>query len=145
MATYVMSDIHGCFDELLDMLKKIEFSAEDKLIIAGDYIDRGKQNYEMLKWIEDKPVNVTLLRGNHDEEFAYCVDLMGVMFEKKALPIDNLEATMVIYDLLRELAETKISVGAFDYYGTIGKLIKELLFSTLNDAPFLTLNSVITA
>lgn len=125
MSTYVISDIHGCFDELQDMLKIINFSIEDKLIIAGDYIDRGTQSYEMLMWIEDKPANVILLRGNHDEEFAYCVDLMGVMFEKKDLPVDSLEATEVIYDLLRELAETKLSVGAFDYYGTIGKLIRE--------------------
>lgn len=125
MATYVMSDIHGCFDELMDMLKKIEFSAEDKLIMAGDYIDRGAQSYEMLKWIESKPDNVILIRGNHDEEFAYCVDLMGVMFEKRGLPTDNLEATELIYDLLKELAETKLSIGAFDYYGTIGKLIRE--------------------
>lgn len=50
---------------------------------------------------------------------------MGVMFEKKDLPVDSLEATIVIYDLLRELAETKLSVGAFDYYGTISKLIRE--------------------
>lgn len=55
MSTYVMSDIHGCYDELMTMLRKIKFSAEDKLIIAGDYIDRGTQNYEMLKWIESMP------------------------------------------------------------------------------------------
>ena len=125
MSTYVMSDIHGCFDQLMDMLKQIKFSPEDKLIIAGDYTDRGNQSYEMLKWIEEKPSNVILLRGNHDEEFAYCVDLMRVMFEKKELPLDNLEATEIIYELLKNLAETQLSVGAFDYYGTMGMLIKE--------------------
>ena len=125
MSTYVMSDIHGCFDELLDMLKTIDFTTDDKLIIAGDYIDRGNQSYEMLRWIEEKPDNVILLRGNHDEEFAYCIDLMGVMFEKKGLPLNSLEATEVVYEILRELAETNLSVGAFDYYGTIRKLIRE--------------------
>lgn len=125
MSTYVMSDIHGCYDELLQMLKQICFSKNDRLIIAGDYIDRGSQSYEMLKWIEDKPENIILLRGNHDEEFAYCVDLMGVMFEKKNLLMDNLEAIEAIYELLKELAEKELSIGAFDYYGTIKKLIKE--------------------
>ena len=43
-----MSDLHGCFDELNAMLAKIGFSDQDKLILAGDYIDRGSQNYEML-------------------------------------------------------------------------------------------------
>lgn len=125
MSVYVMSDIHGCYNELMDMLNQIEFKSEDKLIIAGDYIDRGSQSYEMLTWIESKPDNVVLLRGNHDEEFAYCVDLMGVMFEKKDLQVDSIKATEVIYELLLELAETNLSVGVFDYYGTIGKLIKE--------------------
>ena len=56
--TYVMSDLHGCFDELNAMLAKIGFSDQDKLILAGDYIDRGSQNYEMLCWMEQVPQNI---------------------------------------------------------------------------------------
>ncbi len=125
MGTYVMSDIHGCYDELKEMFLKIKLSSEDNIIIAGDYIDRGAQNYEMLTWIENKPSNIMLLRGNHDEEFAYCIDLMEVMFKKENLSADSLEATEKIYEFLQELSKTKLSVGAFDYYGTIGKLIKK--------------------
>lgn len=47
---------------------KIRFSVTDQLIMAGDYIDRGKQSYKMLKWTEQCPLNVLLLRGNHEEE-----------------------------------------------------------------------------
>lgn len=36
MSTYVMADLHGRFTELQEMLKKIDFGLEDKLIIAGD-------------------------------------------------------------------------------------------------------------
>ncbi len=65
-----MSDLHGCFDELNAMLAKIGFSDQDKLILAGDHIDRGSQNYEMLCWMEQVPQNILLLlRGNHEEEF----------------------------------------------------------------------------
>ena len=63
MSTYVISDIHGCYNELFSMLEKIHFSESDNLILAGDYIDRGKQNYEMLKWMEQCPKNVLLLRS----------------------------------------------------------------------------------
>ncbi len=52
MSTYVISDIHGCFDEFQTMLGRIGLTAEDRLILAGDYIDRGKQNLEMLRWLE---------------------------------------------------------------------------------------------
>ena len=76
MSTYVMSDLHGCFDEFQKMLKKLDFSDEDQLIIAGDYIDRGKQSLEMLEWLKNPPENVTLIKGNHDEEFVYYIDLL---------------------------------------------------------------------
>ena len=39
--TYVMSDIHGMSHLLKEMLEKIRFSAEDRLYILGDMIDRG--------------------------------------------------------------------------------------------------------
>ena len=69
MSTYVMSDLHGCYDDFQAMLEKIGFSENDQLIIAGDLIERGPQNYEMLRWIEECPQNILLLRGNHEEEF----------------------------------------------------------------------------
>jgi Calcineurin-like phosphoesterase. len=47
MSTYVISDIHGCYNEFLSMLEKIRFSGSDNLILSGDYIDKGKQSYEM--------------------------------------------------------------------------------------------------
>lgn len=67
MATYVISDIHGCFDEFQKMLKKVKFSwSLDRLIIAGDLTDRGPQNLEILKWMEEKRREVVFIMGNHD-------------------------------------------------------------------------------
>ena len=63
---YVMTDIHGCFDEFQAMLKKIKFNPEkDELIIAGDIVDRGPQSYEMLQYMESNPKGVTFIIGNH--------------------------------------------------------------------------------
>ena len=87
--TYVMSDLHGCFDELNAMLAKIGFSDQDKLILAGDYIDRGSQNYEMLCWMEQVPQNILLLRGNHEEEFLCYLELLLAVQEKRQLVIDE--------------------------------------------------------
>ena len=66
-----MSDIHGCFTAFQKMLEKIGFCDEDRLIIAGDIIDRGPENYEMLKWFENRPDNVEMIMGNHEYDFAY--------------------------------------------------------------------------
>ena len=126
MSTYVMSDIHACFSELQVMLEQINFSKVDRLILAGDYIDRGEQNYEMLKWIENCPDNIILLRGNHEEEFAYCIDLLQVIFKKNNLDTHSYEDMVTAYVMMKELAAGKgKQMAAFDYYGTIGKLMIE--------------------
>jgi serine/threonine protein phosphatase 1 len=88
MSTYVMSDIHGCYDEFLRMLNIIEFPELNTLIIAGDYIDRGSKSYEMLRWLEGKQSNVILVMGNHDKEFAYNVQLMRSSIKKTLSPIN---------------------------------------------------------
>ena len=61
-----MSDIHGCYDEYSRMLDKIHFSEKDRLYLAGDYIDRGKDSPAMLRWPEKRPSNVFPIKGNHD-------------------------------------------------------------------------------
>ena len=87
MSTYVVSDIHGCYTEYLKMLKKIKFDPKkDGLIIAGDIIDRGPENLEMLRYMESEPESVIFLMGNHDYDFiGYCrgVEIMcdrGMVF-----------------------------------------------------------------
>lgn len=67
MATYVLSDIHGCYDELINVLEKISFSNEDELYVLGDLFDRGPKNAEVLKWFINADDNIHFLRGNHDD------------------------------------------------------------------------------
>jgi len=65
MARYVISDIHGHYDMLIEMLDFINFSKSDYLYILGDNIDRGEQNIEVLEFIRDNK-NVESLIGNHE-------------------------------------------------------------------------------
>lgn len=128
MNTYIMSDIHGCYDDFLSMLKKINFSAADRLIVAGDYIDRGLQSYEMLKWIEQCPSNVLLLRGNHEEEFVAYVDLMLLIDHSEELgtDFDSHADTAALYDSVKYFVGHKaLSALYFDLYGTIDFLLSK--------------------
>lgn len=126
LGTYVMSDIHGCYQEFLTMLDKIGFSDTDQLVIAGDCIDRGSQSYEMLKWMEERPANIRLIRGNHEEEFTAYVDLM-LLFDKQI----NLKTesssngdTRILYQTVKYyLKKNALAASYFDLYGTIGILL----------------------
>lgn len=68
---YVIGDVHGCYDELMRLLGKIEEQDEDALIyFVGDFIDRGPKVWETLQWAME---HITLdgkyrsVRGNHEE------------------------------------------------------------------------------
>ncbi|MBR5896236.1 MAG: metallophosphoesterase, partial [Lachnospiraceae bacterium] len=119
MSTYVMSDIHGHFDEFSKMLEQIGFSDKDELILAGDYVDRGTQTPEMLRWIEESPENVILLKGNHDAEFAECISILASL--GNGVDETNISDTQRLYKAVQRIPEIKAAY--FDYYGTIENLI----------------------
>lgn len=65
---YVVSDIHGCFDELMSQLSNVNFDkTKDRLFIVGDLIDRGTQNLECLSLLKEDWVYATM--GNHEYMF----------------------------------------------------------------------------
>lgn len=65
IATYVMSDLHGCEKEFKEMLKKIAFSQSDHLYVIGDVVDRGRHSIRLLQYIRETE-NITLILGNHE-------------------------------------------------------------------------------
>ncbi len=76
---FAMSDIHGCFDEFINRIHDLNDletvkAGKDKLILLGDYIDRGPESYKVLRKVYDiqqecGAEQVIVLRGNHEEWF----------------------------------------------------------------------------
>ena len=66
--TILIGDIHGCFQELQDLLKVLKVRPEDRLICVGDLISKGPQSREVLLWAKDSP-NVECILGNHEARF----------------------------------------------------------------------------
>jgi hypothetical protein len=63
--TIVIGDIHGCFDELCDLLKLVELRTDDRVIAVGDLITKGPKNGEVLDlFIKDDRLSSVI--GNHD-------------------------------------------------------------------------------
>ncbi|MBQ8140777.1 MAG: metallophosphoesterase [Clostridia bacterium] len=46
--TYVVSDLHGCFDKFKKLLKEIQFSDDDVMYVLGDIVDYGDEPMELL-------------------------------------------------------------------------------------------------
>lgn len=68
-AIHHVGDVHGAYTALQEYLNEIGGIKDDHFyIFAGDYIDRGIENAEVIQFllsIKDKP-NVFLLEGNHE-------------------------------------------------------------------------------
>ncbi len=67
----VITDIHGCLDECMKLLDKLEFDkSRDRLINLGDTIDRGPQIYELFTFFhelkEEMGERCVLIMGNHE-------------------------------------------------------------------------------
>ena len=65
--TYVISDVHGCYDQLMEMLDLIDMQGDDELYLLGDVIDRGAQSAEVVNWlVHEASPSVHLMLGNHE-------------------------------------------------------------------------------
>lgn len=79
MGTYIVGDIHGCYDEWMLLKNKIEKEDEEAVfILVGDIVDRGPKVCDMLIWAMD---NITedgkyqMVIGNHElEKLEWIID-----------------------------------------------------------------------
>ena len=63
--TIVVGDIHGCYDELTELLEKVNFGADDRVVAVGDLITKGPKNREVLElFMTDARFSAVI--GNHD-------------------------------------------------------------------------------
>ena len=66
--TYCISDIHGEYDLFMKLLDKIRYSDNDRLIVCGDFLDKGAASIRLAKTIFDLPNSYSIM-GNHEYMF----------------------------------------------------------------------------
>lgn len=79
---YVIADIHGCYEEYMELIHKIKLSEKkDHLYILGDTLDRGPEPMKVLLDLMNRH-NVTYIIGNHDYLFLYFISKLGLNLSK---------------------------------------------------------------
>lgn len=71
---FVLSDIHGFYDEMIEALNEAGFDKENPnhwLIGCGDYFDRGPKPVEVMVYLQNLPRKI-LVRGNHEQLLEGC-------------------------------------------------------------------------
>lgn len=77
----IIGDIHGCYDELIELIEKLGYVKERnlyrhpsgrKLVFVGDLVDRGPKIIDSVRFVMDHVAEnlAYTVRGNHDKKFS---------------------------------------------------------------------------
>ena len=125
----IIGDVHGCYDELLTLLKKLGYREENgiyrhadnrKLVFVGDLCDRGPKSLEVIKLVR-KNVEAHFAfqcPGNHDDK------LMRWCQGRRVQVKHGLETTV---------AEIEVSINPLETKKWIEHYLKELPIYLLFD------------
>lgn len=69
MRTLAIGDIHGCLNALKTVTQLAGLTTDDRLVLLGDYVDRGPDSRGVIDWVLQKQtgMEVVALKGNHEE------------------------------------------------------------------------------
>ena len=63
--TVIVGDIHGCYQELLDLMDRVGPAAGDRVISVGDLVTKGPNNNAVIDFFRAEK-NRSAVIGNHD-------------------------------------------------------------------------------
>lgn len=70
---FICADVHGHFNLLEAEMEKVEFDkTKDRLFSLGDLIDRGKDSFATLEWLQQPWFHAVI--GNHESMFMQNMD-----------------------------------------------------------------------
>ena len=104
---YIIADIHGCYDEYSELLKKIDFSDEDELFVLGDAMDRGAEPIKVIRDLMNRP-NVFYIMGNHDYMMLSIMEKLMVEITSESVSEISSDMLMGYYDWILNGGEVTV-------------------------------------
>ena len=65
---YVVGDVHGCIEELRDLLARLDPGEDDLVLFVGDLVRKGPDGPAVLELVRSSP-NMLSVRGNNEQKF----------------------------------------------------------------------------
>lgn len=82
--TFVIGDIHGCYTELIQLIRQAGIKENDLILSLGDIVDRGNASPEVYHFLKERP-NTVVLMGNHERKhlngiLSYAQEIVKLQF-----------------------------------------------------------------
>lgn len=73
---FVIGDVHGCADELEELLERLPLTESSRIVFVGDYIDRGPSSRRVVEQVIElsQRHHVHALMGNHESSLIEFLD-----------------------------------------------------------------------
>jgi predicted phosphodiesterase len=66
--TIIVGDIHGCYDELVELCDRFKISfSKDRVILLGDLVHKGPSSAKVISFMMENQIESVM--GNHDDFF----------------------------------------------------------------------------
>jgi serine/threonine protein phosphatase 1 len=65
---YIVGDVHGCIDELRELLNRLDVGTADLVAFVGDLVRKGPDSTAVLDLVQSQP-NLVSVRGNNEQKF----------------------------------------------------------------------------
>ncbi len=104
---YVISDIHGCYDQFMEILNLIQLKPSDTLYVLGDVVDRGPNPIKTLLKLMEMP-NVICIVGNHELMALDGLRFLNTQVTTESVDAINAEVLGNLWDWQRNGSKTTI-------------------------------------
>lgn len=128
MKTFIIGDIHGCYDEFIALLDQMNVQENDRIISLGDIVDRGPKSLEVYRFFKTRK-NAHVLMGNHERKHLngvlnYAQEIVKLQFGEEYSEFLSWISTLPYYE---ETAEALIVHAAFEHDQPIEKQREDVL------------------
>lgn len=79
--TLIVGDVHGCLEELQDLLREAGCNEDDQLVFVGDLVAKGPNSLGVVRLAREREARS--VRGNHDQ---HCLRWWDAKRAGRALP-----------------------------------------------------------
>jgi serine/threonine protein phosphatase 1 len=108
VVTHIIGDVHGCYEELSDLLELIGPASDDRVVFVGDLVVRGPDSASVTRLAMSGSIrNQTVILGNNEAKL------------RPTLEGDPTYATPVVLRTLEQLRAAGILAEALDYFDTL--------------------------
>jgi serine/threonine protein phosphatase 1 len=108
VATHIIGDVHGCYQELCELLDLVGPTSDDSVVFVGDLVVRGPDSASVARLaMEGTLPNQTVILGNNEVKL------------RQTLQGDPTYATPAVLRTLEQLRAAGILADALDYFDSL--------------------------